>query len=216
MVRPLLTIILPGIRVGNWGKLYESIFTSFSGSFELIIVGPHKLPRELRNEQKIIFHQDWGNPVRCQQIAAEKAKGKYITWASDDGVFMSNMLTEAIEHLELMNNKKNIVVFNYLESNNMVSEKSLRLVNAYPRTNYINSEWMIFNVAVLYTEYFRELGGFDCSFEGTAVGHADLACRAQRDEALVRIINKPMLNCSWMPGMTGDHRTNSLCSDRTR
>jgi len=35
-----LSILLPGIRVDRWVKLYESIEKSFSGSWEIIFVGP--------------------------------------------------------------------------------------------------------------------------------------------------------------------------------
>ena len=79
-----ISIILPGIRKENWINLYNSIKTSTTRDFELIIVGPYEPDEWLLNQSNIIFVKDFGNPVRCQNIGIELASKKYITWASDD------------------------------------------------------------------------------------------------------------------------------------
>ncbi len=199
-----ISIILPGIRNEKWVGLFNSLEKSTTKKFELVAVGPYEPPEELKSKPNFKFIQDWGNPVRAQQIAAEHSTGKFITWAADDGLFVEGALDEALDYLEAKD-KNEVVVFNYTENEALVPTHVLRLNVAYPKTPYIPDDWFIFNVAIMNTEYFRELGGYDCEFEGTAVSHADLAARAQRYGAKVHLVNKPMLRCSWIPGREGDH-----------
>lgn len=138
--------------------MYDSISESTKCSFELIIVSPHLLPEELKNKENIIWFQDWGSPVRCQQIAASMTTGKYITWCADDGYFNKDILDEIIDYLEWKNDKKSIVVANYTEDNNLVEEKVLKIINAYPKVKYLDPEFWIFNVAIMLNKYFKELG----------------------------------------------------------
>ena len=60
MINPDLSIILPGIRVQNWKKLYDSIFPSIGKySFELIIVGPHRPEEDLLNKSNVFWVEDY-------------------------------------------------------------------------------------------------------------------------------------------------------------
>lgn len=71
---PDLSIVLPGIRKEHWPDFYQSIFKSIGKySFELIIVGPHK-PDDflLKENENISWIEDYGSPVRCQNIRHRK------------------------------------------------------------------------------------------------------------------------------------------------
>lgn len=130
------------------------------------------------------------------------------------GVFVDGMLDESIEYLEFINDKKTVCVFNYTEAGNMVHDDQLKLINAYPKCRFIDPNWYIFNVAVLSTSYLKELGGYDCRFQTTAVSHADLAARTQRDGCSTRLFNKPMLKCSHLPDTSRRPRSHTFCHSR--
>jgi len=202
-----ISVLLPAIRKDNWVKLYNSLKESTSRNFELIIIGPYSLPPELQNIKCIKYIKDYGNPVRASQIGAMVAEGKYITWAADDGVFLEGALERAIDYLESKPDKhmKDVVINNYFEAGKVLPEHVLKLKVAYPHGNFIPDDWYIFNVATMHTDFFYELGGYDCRYEACPFAHSDLAVRAQRSGAEVHVHNEAMLRCGHMPGTTGDH-----------
>lgn len=203
-----ISILLPAIRKERWVKLYDSIPKSTKRKFELIIVGPHSLPDELQDKKNVKCIKDYGNPVRASQIASLVAEGKYLAWASDDGVYLDGALDRAIDFLENKPNKniKDVVVNNYFEAGKLACPGDvLKLKVSYPPCTYLSDDWYNFNVATMYTEFFYDLGGYDCSFEVCPFAHADLAARAQRSGARVHVLNESMLDCTHMPGTSGDH-----------
>jgi len=202
-----ITILVPAIRKERWVHLYNSIKESTKRSFELIIVGPHNLPDELQRKINVKYIKDFGNPVRASQIGSLIAEGKYIFWASDDGTFQKGALDKAMDCLENQENKSinDVVISNYREGGQAQSDDVLRLNVAYPKTPYIPDEWYQFNVATMYTEFFHQLGGYDCSFEACPLAYADISARAQRAGANILLLNEVILDCTHMPGTTGDH-----------
>ena len=202
-----ISILVPAIRKERWINLYKSITRTTSRRFELIIVGPYSLPEELQKVGNVKYIKDYGSPVRASQIGALIAEGKYIFWASDDGTFQDGALDKAIDCLESQENKsiKDVVISNYKEGGTAQTDDVLRLNIAYPASPYIPDEWYQFNVATMYTEFFREIGGYDCIFEACPIAYADISARAQRAGANVLVVNEVILDCTHMPGITGDH-----------
>ena len=201
-----VSILLPGIRKNNWITLYNSINLS-EYSFELILVGPYDPPDELLEKDNFKFIKDFGAPVRATQIAFVHSNGKYVTAIPDDGLYIEGVLEKDIDYLE---NKQDgsvndMVINKYYELGNLLPDKILFLNNAYPRSSYIPDNWYIFNLVVMYSEFFRKVGGYDCEYETTALAHADLAARSQCGGAKVFLIEKPMVTCTHMPGTAGDH-----------
>ena len=202
-----LTVLVPAIRKERWVDMYNSIKSSTKRNFELIIVGPYSLPEELQRMVNVKYIKDYGNPVRASQIGSLIAEGKYIFWASDDGTFQPGALDKAIDCLESQENKsiKDVVISNYKEAGAAQPDDVLRLNVAYPRSPHIPDEWYQFNVATMYTEFFHQLGGYDCSFEACPIAYADISARAQRAGANILLVNEVILDCTHMPGTTGDH-----------
>ena len=92
---PKLSVILPGIRKGNWPAFYKSVQNSFNDTFEIVIVTPHEeLPEELQEHDNIKHVIDKGSPARCQQLGLVHSEGEFITWGADDGLFLKNKLSE--------------------------------------------------------------------------------------------------------------------------
>ena len=204
MTYPKLSIVMPGIRVYNWDAVYQSIIKSFSGHFELIIVGPYQLTPTLQSHYNVKHVKDYGSPMRASQIGATLAEGEFITWTADDGVFLPGQLDALLTSFAAPD-PPNVVIGKYTEGGDLHDDSYYLLGNAYPRTPYIDPSWWIFNLAVMRTHHFLELGGWDCRFEACPCGHADLAVRAQRDGSKVHFHKEAVLQCSHMPGTTGDH-----------
>ena len=55
-MKPEISILMPGIRPDRWTSVYNSILESTKREFELIIVGPYALPKELQEAKNVRFN----------------------------------------------------------------------------------------------------------------------------------------------------------------
>ena len=208
-----LSVILPSIRVYNLLGFYEKLEESISHPFELIIVGPYDPPSYLLDYDEVTYIKDNGCPSRCQQIGLVHATGEYITWGADDGFFLKNKLTEAVDFLDAnKTSPKDIVTCKYTEGSPENTSPEM-YQDIYYKINYaeglrspnIPDDFWILNVGILDTNYAKELGGWDTQFEVTTISHMDFAVRAQRDGARFFMLPDPIFSCAHMPGTMGDH-----------
>lgn len=195
---------MPAIRTNNWCKVYESIQNSTTRNFELIIGSPYELPPELHKYKNIKIVKDWGSPTRASQIASLLIEGKYVfPTYSDDSIFIKEAIDKNLDLLiSLGESIKNVVVSKYSESENYSAptryqdDDYYKLVNAYktdPR--FVNKDWWIYNTVFMHSEYFLEMGGFDCRFQACPYSHADLAIRCQSDGANTVMSEYPIIMC---------------------
>lgn len=208
-----ISILMPGIRPQNWERAYDSARKATKKSFELIIVSPYSLPESLQNKRNVKYIKDFGSPMRCYQIGSLLCEGRIIfPTMADDAVFIEDSIDKNLELLDSMGlNIKNCVVSKYSESENFShpdrfqDDSYYKLVNAYPVNQEItNKNWWIFNAVFMHHQYFSKLGGFDCNFQAACMGFADLAVRAQLDNALVTMSDFPILRCDHILS-GGDH-----------
>ena len=203
--KPELSVIIPGIRVKNWINIYNSIISSTHRSFELIIATPYssKTPPWFQVIPNVKIIQDLGSPVRAQCRAAAAAEGKLLTWISDDGIFVPHGLDTAIDRFYAMGDeKKNILTYKYSEGEKAYSDEYWK-INFHRGPNgegigskYIPDDYCILNNPIMRLDYYYELGGFSCSYEGTAMACADFSNRAQNDGAKVELLKgMPILMC---------------------
>jgi len=214
LIKPKLSIILPGIRTQNWISFYDRIEDSFDDHFELIIISPYELPDTLKDADDIIHIKDSGSPARCQQMGLVNASGEYITWGADDGYFLEGKLTEAMELYEKESkSKSDILTCKYIEGegtsthNKHMYDEEYYKIN-FPenlRTEYIPDDYWILNVGIVNTEYAKEIGGWDASFDVTTIAHMDFAARTQRNGSRFFMMDEPIFKCSHMPDVSGDH-----------
>src|SRR3990167_10393495 len=123
MNKPEISIVMPAIRRERWNNVYNSIAASTKRSWELIIVSPFPLTNELNGIGNVKYIKDFGSPTRCSNIGALVAEGKLITWTSDDGLFLENMLDIYIDSLyNMLENEKNVITGKYLEGVNYSSK----------------------------------------------------------------------------------------------
>lgn len=212
MQRPTLSIILPSIRPYNLERLYSSILDATTDSFELIVVGPYSLPRELEKYPNIKVFRDWGTPTRASQIGATLAEGEYVTWAADDGVYLPNSIDNCLDVLRNEKSINRVVSAKYLEgnsgsfSNNNQADSFYTLNSAYPNAPLINPYAYILNVGFMHRKLFEYFGGWDCQFEACPLAHADLAARLQMTTKIhVLLLNEYVLKCEHLSERNGDH-----------
>lgn len=176
----MLSIIVPTIRTDKWRQLYDSIRRSTAYDFELILIGPTYSP-ELSQYSNVRFIQDYGSPVRAQQIGFCNATQKYVFGAADDCIFEVEALDECMRMLEYIDEEYSVVVGKYSEgSPDLQNDDYYKLNKAYPASKNILDDWVIFNCFMMRTSYLEFLGGFDSRLQIPAFGYADLAVRCQR------------------------------------
>lgn len=206
-----LTIIVPGIRIAKWQELYESISKSASLSWEIIFVGPNKPIKSMRTIPNLKFYCDKGSPIRSQQIGLTKATGEYVTWMSDDGLFLENAIDDAMSHFK--DKADNFIVAGkYYEGegkkNEMIhSDPKYYCLNHHKalRSDYFLNDWLVFMLAFIKRSYLLELGGWSCEFEACPMSFADLSARAHRHGAESILVERVLAKVGHMPGASGDH-----------
>lgn len=96
---PDLSVIIPTVRPGKWEQIYNSIEASVHPyTYEVIFVGPYV--KEIPPLPYIKTIVEYGCPSRCVQIASLIAKGRYMTWGSDDGYYEALALGECVNILD--------------------------------------------------------------------------------------------------------------------
>lgn len=202
-----LCVALPGIRKANWNRLYESIITSIGDyTFQLILCSPEsELPEELKEKENVKLITDFGSPSRAQQIACLNADSEYITWAADDGWFLPNKLKECLDLLKDSKADKKAVAAFYTEDNRAGLADYSCNYHEPVRSQHYPDSYVIYNCAIVQTDYFLSIGGFDCQFEVLPMAFTDYGVRSQRDGVETIVFTQPIFECTHTPGTTGDH-----------
>ncbi len=207
---PDLTVIVPGIRVKNWKRLYESVTKAFSGSWEIIFISPYNLPKELVLLPNVRLILSQRSPIACQQQGLLAAKGRYITWAADDGWYMPNSLDKSFELLKDKNYKA-IVMGKYQEGDRL--NDTMEKIDYYVLTNHETMKLpfvpigvYMLNCGVVSRKLLLELGGWDSySFEVCPLSYNDFAIRSQKYGCEYIIQEEIMFGCTHFPGEMADH-----------
>lgn len=205
----MLSVILPGIRTEGWIPFYRSLMESYDDEFELIIIGPKSSP-EIAKYKNIRFIEDWGPPMRAMQKGAVEAKGEYITWGADDGIFLPDALNRCVRIMK-QGGEKRAITGRWFE--HTIDGWHTMMPEAYHTLNcvgqikspYFENHWKIFCWAFMKTSYFMYLGGWDCRFQTCPPGQIDLGVRAMRDGCDHIFVDFPVIRCSHQPGASGDH-----------
>ncbi len=203
-MKNFLSVITPTIRSSNYLQHYlNSLYGSVSNPqemLEIIFIGP-QLDYDtyclLERFPNVKFIKDSGHPNRCQQIGLNIASNKFVHFSADDAIYFEDCFKPYEECTD------KIVTFNYTEAGNIaVEDFSIR--RCYPSSRFIRPEWVILNNALIDRELAQKYN-LDCSFEVTCYGHVDLAVRLQKNNEPIRVVKEPIMACSHMPDITGDH-----------
>lgn len=204
-----LSMILPGIRPGNWMQMYESIQASTKESFELVIVSPYALPYSMRNLPNVKIINDWGSPVRCQQLGLLACEGEYVSWGADDGYFLPGALDIAFKTLE-GKDEKAIIVGKYYEGDHSPDMEDIKYYYIYThdasRVKYIPKDCLMLMVTVLSTKLLKDIGGFDTTFEVLPMAFNDISIRLYNLKCNFIFQREVMFKCGHFPSDHGDHK----------
>lgn len=204
----MITFIVPGIRPHNWHRIYDSITQSTKREFEIIFVGPYDLPESLKYFPNVSYIKDFGNPVRCQQLGLLRAKGDVVLPHADDAFFPPDALDVLLDKFYEVKDPKRAVAAKYLEGGTQdgAHDSYYRLNGStWTASPNFQEDWWLGNLLFLYTDYTKEIGGWDCNFETTFYSHTDLAVRVQADGVTINMMDLVLTECEHMPGETGDH-----------
>ena len=208
-----VSLILPGIRTNNWYNFYQSALEACKEfSFELVIVSPFDLPKELVDlpYKNIKLIKDYGCPSRATQLAVLNAEGEFIYNCVDDGLFFQKSIDYALNYCYR---------FDYMDILNMrYREQQGGSGTQLPfdfwyawyhdelRLPGIKREWKISLHFLMRKALYLELGGVDCQFEYVNHGAHDLMFRIQELGGKIYDSSIEGLNCEHMPGISGDHK----------
>ena len=200
----MLSVIVPGIRVLNWQKLYTSIKKAYSGEWEIIFIGPYAPIDKMGDNVKYIH--SLRHPNACQQIGLIESTGDYIMPSWDDGTYRGGSIDKAFSLLQ----PNSAVAGKYTEGDiapAYMADKKYWFINTHSQaySPYVPDDFIIFNTGIVSREKLIELGGFDCRYEATALGFIDLSIRMQLSGVKVILMEEVMMDCSWLPGTEGDH-----------
>lgn len=207
-----ISILVPGIRTTNWQRLYDSAaFACGDKTYEMIFVGPHAPDITLAGMNNVKYIEDYGSPNRCQQIAAINSAGKYLMWATDDGVLYPDTLGKTMNFLESLD-EKNAACMKFIEGDwpsnppHLVDDYYYVNSTHWTRSPYISNDQLIMNTGLVHEKLFREIGGFDATlFETTAMAHSDFAVRLTHYGVKIHLVNDVSMHVSFTPGESGDH-----------
>lgn len=198
-----LSICLPAFRTHLWQNYYNSIFNSVKQfDWELIFVGPNDPPAFFSNKSNFKFFKDFGNPARCGQIATTLAEGELMMWGSDDGLFTNNSIDECIKLHDSIS-YKDVVATRYTEGRNysgVPMHPEYWMAHHHPPLRVVPEEYKLILVGMFKTQYFREIGGWDCRFETLNMNCHDLAFRVQNDGGKIYLSPNYVSIHNWTPG----------------
>lgn len=195
----MISFIVPSIRVEKLRKTYDSIDTK--QDWEMVVISPYAQPDNMKISN-VHWINDWGHLVRCRQIGLLAAKGDYVAWMVDDGVYEPGALDKAFE----LSNEYTVVSLMVKEGGG--GENSL---NPYAykawfhddlRLPYVPVTTTLILFAIAPRDKIIEVGGWDCNFEGMGLADVDLAIRVKANIVVAPI---HAVSCEWMAGESGDH-----------
>lgn len=206
-MQPVLSVIMPGIRKERWADVYKSLCFATSAKFELIIVGPSEPDKELMGNSNVFYIQDWGSPIRCQQIGFISATGELIMWALDDGIFAPTTIDIALRDVQ-----EGVAVMSKYEEGT-VNTAHMHRDDYYYLRNHEDSRNLLLpshylgghGPTIMHNEDLVRVGGWDCQFETCSIGYMDLAVRLQNNGVKIILADQIMVRFGHMPGTSGDH-----------
>jgi hypothetical protein len=226
MNKPLLSIFLGGIRPFLWERLYSSISQSCTKyPWELVICGPYSPPKSFANILNFKYIRDFGNVSRGAQIASIFCEGRLITLGADDGVYLPDKLTKALDfHLYNENNNntptKVITALKYMEGGNLLPDNYFKMYNwfHFVLPGVPSYAPMMLN-SIISKEKFREIGGYDCEkFHTCNWGGQDLTLRLLNNGCHIYQFPEHILACDHTNkpldnGMYNDHKPIDIVDD---
>jgi len=226
-----LTVILTGIHTEDWVMFCDTLeLAAVNLTYELIIIGPYPPTLEVQGRDYVRFVKSQACPNRCVQEATTMANGEYLSVACE-GVFVPSSYDNMFLMLDSHNKEhKTVISGKYVEgASTLTSAKSKPAASKLPHfrggfypksiklhgtdeywrigfhavlaSEFIPNDWLTMNLHVIKTEYWKEIGGFDCQFECQAMALTDLAIRIQKDGGQIYLTNFFLMHLDHVSGV---------------
>lgn len=208
-----LSIILPSIYPARVKEFHGSIAGSCESAdgksveWELIVVGPRLLDEELSRTR---FVQDWGNVSRCVQLGSMFARGKYLTWNSDDALLEPHAYYNCYSLFEDELTEGDGIVIRYFEAPNREGQLPSddyweAWTHADQRLPGIPKHYKCCPVGMYRASTWRELGGTDCRFMHQNLNSHDFAYRIQYNGGEMHLSPDCVMRCGFDNTTNKDH-----------
>ena len=207
-MKPILSLVMPAIRVERWWKVYNSILQSCSCPFELIIVGPHSPEPAMLGLGNVVYIEDWGSPNRAHQRGVCRAEGEYVGWVLDDGILQPGMLDKMISLMQEPHVSSMGKYFEGSVEHPFMLQDDTYYMHSYPDwsgmkipDNYVCAH----GPYIIRSSDLPSIGGWDCRYETCSVGYVETGVRMQAAGIKFVLTNEVCIKFDHMPGGTGDH-----------
>lgn len=205
--------MVPGIRVHNWKKLFDSAVEACKKyTFEMLFVSPYgSLPESLSYEPRVRIICDFGSPNRALQLAAINSLGEFICNTVDDGVFTPGCLDSALDQFKEELTEKDVLNLRYREADEgdplpMPMEYWRMLYHPELRLPDIKIDYSLSMHFIMMKKRYMFLGGIDCQmFEYHSYALHDLMIRLQVDGGKIHHSNMEGQICTHLTNRAGDH-----------
>lgn len=190
-----LSLVIPSIRPEKINRLIDSIPDAIGGyTYEVILIGNYT------PDFDCTYIEDLGSPSRCVQRGASIAKGKFLKWSTDDGIYRPSSLSDILDIAYTIDEKDGIIA-KYTEEGpaNWITGADDDYYTAWTHADQrlagIPEHFKIAPVAVYNTEYYKEIGGLDCQFEHINMNTHDLAFRVQKNGGTFSFSPSVVMHC---------------------
>lgn len=217
-----ISIVIPSIRAKNLKKCYDAISMSCGKrTFEIVIVSPYDLPKELDNLENIKSYKSRAAPTVAAQAGTLLCNSEYLCNLTDDSLAQEGAIHLAISMFE---NK----IVNENGAINMVYQEGVLNPETLERITYhnfgqppeywkpyfheglrlkgIDKNWTMCPNYLVKLNRFYELGGYDCDWESLNLPIVDFIFRLQADGGKIVNLPKDAALYSHYPGESGDHQ----------
>lgn len=180
-----LSVICPSIHPQSWPQIYNSVTKLFSGSWELIFVGPHAPENQFTGTANVRWVRDFGQPSRALAIGMEIAEGEFVTYTSDDTIDATPKALDNALTLLKQNDEPTAVCVQYNEHRGF-SDQPFELDywrshhHADLRLPNTNPDWLVFTIFLMKKSLYESLGGIDTTAEHINTNLHDAAFRFQK------------------------------------
>ena len=203
-----ISILIPGIRPHLWEGVVGGIREACKRyTYEVVFAGPFDPPPGLGDNVRYI--KTYRCPSSTAQMAAGQCEGRMLLHSVDDSRWLPDGVDLAMDLWTSLNDRKAMVNCRYTEGDN------------YQCPTFPTQYWYAYHHPALHAPgvprhfqialhflmdmgYFKELGGFDCSYEYQNFNLHDFAYRVQHDGGSLHLSPTDVTNCDHISGR-GDH-----------
>lgn len=205
-----ISLLIPTIRTVNWKTVLSTLAESCTKyTYEVVFIGPFDPPPDVPMD-KVNYIRTYASPSVAAQMGLLNCSGELTYHAVDDAKFIPGAIDAAVDLYKRVCGRKDVVNMRYTEDDNYSGKTFVpEFWNAHyhppMRLAGIPNHYQIALHFLINTDYFRELGGFDCNYEYLNFNLHDFIFRLQYDGGKVYHSETDVTNCNHYGNGAVDH-----------